>query len=411
MTENPLEKLENYSKLSTSIFNKIFGDGYSEKIILPKGLALIVLYFIILAVMYFNGIYQNRKNLLNIITLTMILSILFQITIAFIGRFLGNDNEIIAAHEIIEKFYKEEGKKSENLSTLNSIMDNAMKTLNIYLIISFMFYNIHTITSFIVSYIKGEFIMSFNIYFPYIDQNTLYGYFFNMSILTIAGVLFWFLVGSRECHFIFYSMQVISMVNILRKKFENFDKKIKKLHEIVENQSGSSDQQFQSIIAKVISENRVKMKVATFEKEIIHLINEFEVLEQYKQHCFKYNKNVSFIALSANSIAIGLSLLYTRLVSIAIGLSLALLFFFQVLLYCLVGAIVSEQNEKLLQTVYDFPWYELSPKFGKIYMQFIHQCQNAISFDLPILGTLDLELFTNFIKASYSYMNYLFKFI
>jgi hypothetical protein len=75
------------------------------------------------------------------------------------------------------------------------------------------------------------------------------------------------------------------------------------------------------------------------------------------------------------------------------------------------GTIVSHQNEKLLRAVCNFPWYNLSVKKQKVYMQFIHQCQQATSIDLHIIGTFDMELFTNIMNLSYKYLNFVMNFM
>jgi hypothetical protein len=98
-------------------------------------------------------------------------------------------------------------------------------------------------------------------------------------------------------------------------------------------------------------------------------------------------------------------------VSLPIGLALIMVFFFQVLLPCAVGSLISIQNKKLLEAVCDFPWYELSPKMKKIYLQFIHQCQNTTEFKLPFVGHVNMVMFSGILKASYSFLNYLLNFM
>jgi hypothetical protein len=53
----------------------------------------------------------------------------------------------------------------------------------------------------------------------------------------------------------------------------------------------------------------------------------------------------------------------------------------------------------------------LSPKMRKIYLQFLHFCQNSPEIELPIYGVLNMEIFTNIINGSYSLFNFFLNFI
>jgi hypothetical protein len=82
-----------------------------------------------------------------------------------------------------------------------------------------------------------------------------------------------------------------------------------------------------------------------------------------------------------------------------------------VLMPCIEGTLISHQKQKLLDELYSFPWYELSISKQKTFLQFIHLVQQSSEFEVPIIGILDMELFTNVMNGAYSYFMYLFNFV
>jgi hypothetical protein len=382
-----------------NVLNKILGAGNSSGVLIPKGLLVILIFFTVIIVMYLNGLYQYRSQFVKNIPSIAVSSLVIQMIAAFITRFTGKDNEpIYAAHEIVHKFYTKEEKNERHGTMLNTTIDKAILALKAYILTSFMFYHTPVAVSLILSIVKRDYVIALNMCLPYTDLNTLIGFFINMILTTFASTLLWFLLGIREIQAIFYPMQFVSMIEIFKMKLEKFGEQL--------SEKSPEPSTSQAVSISLTEHSRV-----IIEKQLIDLIKEFEACNQYKSHCLDYMEYMAFIALSTNSVSIGLCLLYIRLFSVPIGLSLGLLFAFQVFIPCVIGTIISTQNEKLLQAVCEFPWYKLSPKMMKVYLQFIHQCQNTTEFELPIVGEFNMELFTHITHASYSFLAYLLNFI
>jgi hypothetical protein len=147
------------------------------------------------------------------------------------------------------------------------------------------------------------------------------------------------------------------------------------------------------------------------EDQLSEIVKDQEAYNNYIKKIVDSYQYTAFMALSLNSIALSLSLIAIRFVSIPIGCALSAIVLFQVLLPCTNGHLISKQNKKLLDAAYDFPWYELSVKKRKVFLQFLLVCQQTRKLSLPIIGNVDMELFTSFVNASYSYFMLMLKFV
>jgi hypothetical protein len=158
----------------------------------------------------------------------------------------------------------------------------------------------------------------------------------------------------------------------------------------------------------VLEEKKIREKQ---EEQLVELIKEFHDYNDYIGLVFKYAELTFFMALLCNSIGIRLTVIVMRFFSTAIGISYLFILILQVTMPCLIGTMILTQNEKLLNALWSFPWYELSLKNQKVFLQFIHACQNAKHFNLLVIGTLNMELFMSVINGSYTYLMYILKFM
>jgi hypothetical protein len=97
--------------------------------------------------------------------------------------------------------------------------------------------------------------------------------------------------------------------------------------------------------------------------------------------------------------------------SVPVGVSAIIGYTTEVALVCVEGAIITHLKEKILKDLWSFPFYELSPKMKKIYLQFLHCCQNSQEMEVPIFGTLNMEVFTNVMNGGYSLLNFFLNFV
>jgi hypothetical protein len=393
----------------------LVGNGNHQRVHFPKGFFIIIFVCLFFEVMHINGIYHNRTNFLKISSALTIYSFAIQMIASLIARASGKELEpILKAHRTARKFYETEQKNLANWPILMKTLKNATRTFKGYMVISFVMYHTPVITSLIVSLWKRDFIMAFCVYVPFTDPETLYGFVLNMILHIFATFLFYVLFMMRDGHMIYWPLQLFAMTDMFALKMRTFGEQLSEFHkaqESLKDDAGPSTSRLQNIQKRVVMMIRRQKELQKLESQFITLIKDFEVYNSFIETCISYGRFAIFLALSANSAAIGLALLYIKLVSIPIGVALAAIFFFQVLIPCMIGAVVSSNNEKLLLAACEFPWYELSPKMRKVYLQFIHQCQNTNEYELPVIGELNMELFTDVMNTSYSYLTYLLNFL
>jgi hypothetical protein len=86
------------------------------------------------------------------------------------------------------------------------------------------------------------------------------------------------------------------------------------------------------------------------------------------------------------------------------------LFSSQVAIPCLIGALITQQKARILDTLIDFPWFEMSRSKQKTFLQFIHRVQNTTQFIMPVFGfTIGIETITNVLNVSYSYFTFFWR--
>ncbi|KAG5670835.1 hypothetical protein PVAND_001069 [Polypedilum vanderplanki] len=354
--------------------------------------------------MHANGIYQSRHNLLHITHSLALYGLFTQLIVRLILRVSGYGFEFYSVIEIIKRFYEREEKIKLHREFLSEKIDKNVKIIKFYTIISFVLFLIPLATGFILSILKHEFILTFDIYMPIIDPKSILGYSIAVTVQTINSLMMYLLFVIFDITMIFYSLIIIPMADIIEFKLDKFSKELENFYEQENIESFSLD--FTEIKTKLERE-KIRDKI---EIELINLIKEFErynICIGKIQYFFYYPV---FTVMYGNGIAIALSLIHLRTVSISIGLSLAIFLLFQVLVPCLLGTLISNANERLLRNFWNFPWFDLSMKNQKVFLQFLHRVQNSKEFKIVIIGGLNMELFTDVINVAYSFMMYLLKF-
>jgi hypothetical protein len=360
-------------------------------------------------VMHINGLYQNRSDVLKLISPLSVFPIITQIIASLVSRVLEWDSgPILRTHDIALKFFEKEEKNEVHRQLLDTTIDTAFLTLKWYLIVSSIIYHVPIITALLVSLWKQEYILAINAHMPFTNPQTLFGYILNMVLQLMGSTMIFVIFMLKDVHLMIYPLQITTMVEIFGLKLDQLAQQLKECKK--QKSSRPSNSRVQNEAERMMIEFECKKKLEIMELQFIVLIKEFEVYDHFITNILTYISATAFVNLSTNSVGIGLLLLEICLVSIPIGLALVSIILFQVLLCCAVGTLVSTQNKKLLDAVCGFAWYELSPKMRKVYLQFIHRCQNITEFELPIVGQVDMELFTSIVKSSYSYLNYLLNF-
>ncbi|CAG9798248.1 unnamed protein product [Chironomus riparius] len=323
---------------------------------------------------------------------------------------LDDEKRISDLKNLVINFYKQEEVNEKILPILKSGVKNTKYVIQLYLALSSIIYHIPIIASWIISYKNGVFEMFAELKLPYITNENLTEFVINSFFVLMTSTAMYLSFMIQDMTFIFHSSQTVSMADVLIYKLQMLGIKLtnskktaeKKLLEV----SCTSLRNYQ--ITQYIKYNKI---LENTEDELDQIIKEHEKFNNYLSQMITSYQYTAFMALSFNSVALGLSIISARFVSIPIGCAASLIIVFQVLLPCTNGQLIIRQNEKFLNAVYDFPWYELSVRKRKTFLQFLLICQHTSKLTVPIIGNVDMNLFTNFVNASYSYFMFLIKFV
>lgn len=365
-----------------------------EKKLINFRFSVTISFVLFALIMQINGIIHIWPDSIKICNSIMLDSFGSQLSMRLVGRFIHDDEQnVLDIQEIIDEFYENEEKLFERQNFLTSrvmLIDVAVKY---YMLINGILFHIPIITSVIISIYFQDFIPSAPFYVPFVDPDQLQGFVVNEILMAFTSTMMFMLLIVMDLTYFYYALQSIPIGDIFVANLKEFEESLNKLNDI----------ESKSYRGKNIQKPKSKNTVLDLsKKQIVKLITDFNNYNNFLSLLITYMHMPSLSIISTNAIAIGLSILVALFFSIPIGISMGLIFLLQILLPCIEGAIISHQNEKILNAVWEFPWYELSTTNQKIWLQFLHQCQNANEYKVMIFGRVNMELFANAIKTAYS---------
>ncbi|XP_070489878.1 uncharacterized protein [Chironomus tepperi] len=332
----------------------------------------------ICVVMQLNGLYHIWPDFMRICHSMMLEPIELQLLTRIAVRFLNNDEELVSKiHDTIDKFYKNEEKNLEYLKILTSRVKLIEFLSKLYMLLNFICFMIPPISALIISWISSEFIMLVPFWLPFTDPTETFGFVLNSALMMFYTIMFCEILISQDLFIIHYTIQVIPMGDIYIEKLKKLGKKLtkcRKNQKILINSKHETFDEFKLICQSLsIHENFIKQ----IEIEINDLIKSFNNYNNFIALIFPYMHYTTFIEISTNSIGIGLAIIVATFISAPIGISIILIFSIQVLMSCIQGTIISHQNQKILDEVWNFPWYKMSVSMQKVWLQFMHQCHKV----------------------------------
>jgi hypothetical protein len=363
-------------------------------------------------VMHINGLIGNIKSIVSVCNSMVLYFVALQIASRTVSFFVRNDGETVRnMYDLILKFYEREQKTIAYRPLLLRKLENTEVFMKSYVALTTFGFCTPIITTLILSSIRREFFLFAPLYMPFTDPTQLFGFTVNVILLFVVTMLCSAIIMAGDAYIILGAFQIMPMADIFELKLHDFGMKLKEapVVEDLDHQPSTSRGTAAWVTAFAViqkKKNREKQ-----EKQLIELIKEFHDYNDYIGLVFKYAELTFFMALLCNSIGIGLAVIVMRFFSIPIGMTYFFLLSMQVAMPCMIGTMVSTQNEKLLDAVCSFPWYELSVKNQKVFLQFLLECQNANQFDLQMIGSLDMELFTSVMNGAYSYLMYILNFM
>lgn len=351
-----------------------------------------------------NGIYQVWPNVFEVCQGAIFYSLAGQLVMRFVNRVgLKSEANTVKMRLILDEFYKaEEIKYAELLTSRLKFTEFAMKS---YLVACFIVYHIPITTTWLISILENKFLLYMPAILPFTNPEETFDFILNGVILTMVTTIVYLMLVSEDLYYIYFASETAPMVDIFIIKLQEIGLNLVKLKECKRNKfcRVPKNSKFHSQNQDFQEEHENQIEIDKFETKFIDLIKTHRDLNKYIKDVHDYMKLSVFIALSLNAISIGLSIIVLRFISVPIGFGISLIFLFQVLMPCTLGALISHLNQRLLEAVCEFPFYELSISKQKIFLQFMHACQTANKLILPIVGVLNMELFRNVLNAAYSY--------
>lgn len=227
------------------------------------------------------------------------------------------------------------------------------------------------------------------IYLPYTNLTSDWGFLLNLSILMVLCIMGFLGFSTHDATFLLYGYQSVAYVEILKIK-------LSELSSMIEQN-------------KLIKNDSKDLMIKNYLKEIIKLHQDYQ---DYRANMIDFASIPSFTSISLNVLAICFSIVCALKISFVPGIAGTVGFFIQIAIPCFVGHLITVQNEKFHEALYDLPWYEINDvRTWKIFLQFLKISQDSGSIALPMIGGLGMKLLGTVMNAIYSYSTVLLSFL
>ncbi|KAG5670675.1 hypothetical protein PVAND_000923 [Polypedilum vanderplanki] len=399
---------QNTPKIETMIFDLFnFASEFGKKIgynttqsefSINHRMLITTLYGFLGQIMIFNTIYDNWPQLDKIIQALLFQGAFIIINVRIIcyafERELQSHIPVISL-KIIQR-YEENHRFSE---LLHKNLDQNKKVVKTYIFISTFLFGITAIVLSLQIILTGKLQQQALVYLPYLDHENAIGYFINFVFLCGISILGFLGFMPYDLFLIIYGFTVKGHADILIEMLKEFENDIKS--ETDENLiilPSTSNETFQEL-----------RNTQNDFKKLLNFIKEYELYWNYVNEFNCFQSIISFISIGVIAVALCISLYMITKISFVTGISASGIYVCQMILPCVVGAMITNQNFRLLDAVNNFPWYDLSINNQKIFLQIIQIFQNIPSLKIIIFDELNLELLKNVVNASYSYYVFLNK--
>jgi len=421
--------------MMVKMFRLIGVSSSDGKLLTIRQIVITVIQLLALAVQinFLIKLWPNPTEIFKSIILYLLAT---QSVIRGISRYTRDDEKALKdMNKLIDNFFNENDKNEKFCEILSSRVKLFRKIIMAYLIICCIFFHLPVTTGWILSLITGKFILAMPIKFPYLDSGTIFGFLFCQTFTTLVSTILFFIITTGDTINLYFTLQTTTMVEIFCLKLQllgddlmkvrNMEVKIQKLIQKDQNvpQKGRMPHKYK--IDQVCSQKvgntskptiqsrlrKLNVMQNVVNEQFICIIKEYNTYNDYISRILSFRELITFTTLYLNFIGIGLSLVTVKFSSISFGIAAGMIFTLQVFIHCVEGTLVTVQNEKLLTKVQEFPWYELSSRQKKIFLQFLCICQCTNSFSLSIFGDVNMELFTDIMHAAYSFLMYVIQFV
>jgi len=392
--------------------SRFHGCHAADKSQINPRIILMLLLSSIYIVMHINGLIHIWPDLIRICHSLMVEPIAFQLITRILARFINNDEHLVAEiHDTIDKFYKNEEKDDENQKMLTFGVKLIKIQTKLYILLNFICFMTPSVYILMLSWISGELVTVIPLRLPFTDPREAFGFTINISLIIFYSVMFCEIFVSLDLFLIYYTMQIIPMGDIYIHKMRKLSERLSKYRKNEKLLKSTNQNKFDNFQMTRHKLNVQANLIKKLEKDIINQIKSYNSYNNFIALIFPYMHYPSFVAIITNTIGIGLAILVATFLSTLNGICTILVFTLQVLMSCIQGTIVSHQNQEILNEAWNFPWYKMSVPMQKVWLQFMHQCQNSNELKIVIIGVLNMECFTNFINGAYSYFMFILNFV
>lgn len=258
-----------------------------------------------------------------------------------------------------------------------------------------IFYNVN-IYFLIYFFLTGQRFIAVSAYFPYTNIDDNLGFLLNTFLHSCFGFIGFSSFCSYEMLMILKCTQGANIQLIIEAKLEHLSEELNK-HEF----------------SKLIMIEEIKER--QHRSLLIEIIDLYEDYKAYMDKMITYlmPSCIAVVFLNVFALCTSILLIFSTDVKFKILVSLLMTsgMFIMCIIPCAVGNFLNVHNDKFLTNVCAIPWYKLSQKNQKIFMQFIMICQDPPEFVAPVIGNFSFSLITDIISSTYTYFMYLRYFV
>lgn len=182
------------------------------------------------------------------------------------------------------------------------------------------------------------------------------------------------------------------------------------LIDLAENLDGKNQEKDFSKI-RLLKINPNIPESTTVKSRLIEIINFYQEYNDFVVMNQEFMEITQFFCISTNAIGVSLCVVAIFELSISVGIVSLIIMISHIAYPCVLGTIISHQNDRLVKAISDFPFYKLDVADQKIFLQFLTFAQNTQELNVAIYGDVNMELLQNVLNVAYSYFMFLFNFI
>jgi ABC-type multidrug transport system fused ATPase/permease subunit len=213
-------------------------------------------------------------------------------------------------------------------------------TIKIYVWLSVVVYGISTMFMTMQFLVIGKMELQFLIYMPFTNCEELSGYLINLIFIGGLAVLAFVGFMTYDLLLITYAFQIKANVDILREKLLEFESYLQDKTQSVTNVSTHIRRQLEIGTQKAEEETRNDDEA---KRKLIDFIKDYEQHLQYVKDIDRMQAPLTFVAMGAIGVSLCIGLFIITKVSILGGITAFGIYFFQMILPCAVGSMISIQ--------------------------------------------------------------------